>query len=93
MSVREYRRELARIGEGAPLLLELFEPDEPRLRDAMTKLADEVQTLLALLYGEGCTYEEAASILGCDVGRARELHVEAVHRVRAQLPAPPAQAV
>lgn len=61
------------------------ELDGPTLIEAIERLPRHAQQVLSLLYQEGCSAQEAATILGLDEGRVRRVHTEAIHRMRASL--------
>ena len=55
-----------------------FSPDrkpaaaESAVRDAMDRLRPRLRWPLLLVDGQGCSYEEAAEVLGCDVDTVAE---------------------
>jgi len=51
--------------------------------DAIKKLPERLQTVLALYYQEECTLREIGAILEVSESRVCQLHTEAVHRLRA----------
>lgn len=62
------------------------ESERARLREAVTQLSDELQTLLSLRYGDGLSYEELAEATGLNVGTVRSRLSRAREKLRALLP-------
>ena len=63
--------------------------DRPALGEALARaiaaLPEQEQHVLALHHQEGCSPLEIALVLDLDEERVTELHIEAVHRMRAAL--------
>lgn len=53
--------------------------------DAITKLPERLQQVLALYYTEECTLREIGAILDVSESRVCQLHTEAIHRLRAAI--------
>ena len=53
--------------------------------DAISKLPERLQQVLALYYAEECTLREIGAILDVSESRVCQLHAEAVHRLRAAI--------
>ncbi|MFO0676841.1 MAG: FliA/WhiG family RNA polymerase sigma factor [Polyangiaceae bacterium] len=51
--------------------------------DAIPRLPDRLQKVLALYYQEECTLREIGAVLGVSESRVCQLHSEAIHRIRA----------
>ena len=99
LEAADYDRLLTRIADaGIARLCVLDFDDEAPLRppsdgdldgstlvEAIERLPQHAQQVLSLIYQEGCTASEAASVLGLDEARVRRLHAEAIHRMRASL--------
>jgi RNA polymerase sigma factor for flagellar operon FliA len=94
-----YDRLLTRIADAGVARLLVLDLDEGSLSgstpeaeieaatlvEAIERLPRGCQQVLSLLYQDGCTPNEAASVLGTNEGRVRRVHTEALHRVRAAL--------
>ncbi len=94
-----YDRMLTRIADAGVARLQVLDFDETSISgaepdgeleaatlvDAIERLPRACQQVLSLLYQDGCTASEAASVLGTNEGRVRRVHTEAMHRVRAAL--------
>lgn len=62
------------------------ESERARLREAVTRLPEELQTLLSLRYGDGLSYEELAGATGLNTGTVRSRLSRAKEKLRALLP-------
>ena len=60
--------------------------ERDRLLEAVSRLPEELQTLLSLRYGDGLSYEELAGATGLNTGTVRSRLSRAKEKLRALLP-------
>jgi RNA polymerase sigma factor for flagellar operon FliA len=53
--------------------------------EAVQELPERLQLILGLYYQEDCSFREIGEVLGISESRACQLHIEAIHRIRATL--------
>jgi len=99
MTVDELRDALERVAEAGMARLEMLDFDRQEqvhgseehtapglgeaVADAIHRLPEPLAQVLALHCQEECTFAEIGDILGVTERRARQMHSEAIHRVRA----------